>query len=153
MFYGDTIQLREKPNIKQPCGFFVFDDGIVAIRPPQGSFTIGMNEANNVQTMTVVCIHGITLVKKRPSIAAEVFALSMSIIDDHAGRPMQIEVIAMSDITSAELAKSGLLGAKVTVKIKGKSKALVLNGNKKAVKEFAGFLTKPLGDRFTSSLK
>lgn len=108
MLYGSTIQLSEQPNIKQPCGFFVFNDGIVAIRPPLGSFTISMNEANNVRAMGMVCVYGIGLAKEMPSITAEAFASSMSTVGDQAGRSVQTEAIAMSNITSAEVAKNGL---------------------------------------------
>jgi hypothetical protein len=153
MLYGSTFELREKPDIKQPCCFFVFDDGIVAIRPPVGSVTISLNEANNIRAMAWVYALGARLVQERPHANAAVFASSMSAIDDPTGRSVQTEAIAVSDIISAELTKNGLLGAKVTVTAKGRPEALVLFGAKKVVKEFGTSLAKPLGNRFITSLK
>ena len=151
MLYGSTIELAEQSNSRQPCGFFVFGDGIVAIRPPVGSLTFSMNEANNVRAMAMVCIYGIELTKRLPDISAEAFASTMRVIDDQAGRPVQTEAIAMVDITRAELTKNGLFAAKVTLQTKDKE--LVLVGGKKVVKEFGGFLAEPLGSRLSSLLK
>lgn len=82
MLYGSTIELTEPPNTRQPCCFFVFDDGIVALRPPKGSVTHSLNEANNIRAMAYVYLLGSDLLKEKPDTSAELFASTMGHVTD-----------------------------------------------------------------------